>query len=79
MDFEQNIVAIVLFGNLALLLNGFILACAKVMIEKVVEWCTKRYSVWILLRDLVIGCIYFIVIFGLQWFVLANWLSSFIN
>lgn len=75
MDFEQNIVAIVLFGNLVLLLNGFIASCVKVMIEKVAVWWIKRYSVWMLLIELVWCCIHFVVIFGLQCFVVSNLLK----
>ena len=75
MDFEQNIVAIVLFGNLVLLLNGFIAACAKVMIEKVAAWWIKRCSVWVLLIELVWVCIYFVVIFGLECFAVSNLLK----
>jgi len=77
MDFEQNIVAIVLFGNLFLLLNGVLASCAKVMAERAVKWWVKRYSAWMLLIELVWGCIYFAVIFGLQCFVLGNLLELF--
>lgn len=75
MDFEQNIVAIVLFGNLVLLLNGFIEACAKVMVKNVAKWWIERYSVWRLLIKLAWVCIYFVVIFGLQCFVVSNLLK----
>ena len=75
MDFEQNIVAIVLFGNLVLLLNGFIASCNKVMIEKVAAWWIKRYSVWVLLIELVWCCIHFVVIFGLECFAVSNLLK----
>jgi len=75
MDFEQNIVAIVLFGNLVLLLNGFIAACVKVMAKNVVKWWIERYSVWRLLIKLVWVCIYFVVIIGLECFAVANLLK----
>jgi hypothetical protein len=75
MDFGQNIVAIVLFGNLVLLLNGFIAACNKVMIEKVAAWWIVRYSVWVLLIELVWCCIHLVVIFGLQCFAVSNLLK----
>ena len=75
MNFEENILAIVLFGNLVLLLNGFIASCVKVMIEKVAAWWIKRYSVWVLLIELVWVCIYFVVIFGLECFAVANLLK----
>jgi len=75
MDFEQNIVAIVLFGNLFLLLNGVLASCAKVMAERAVKWWVKRYSAWMLLIELVWCCIHLVVIFGLQCFAVSNLLK----